>query len=89
MREEADRLKAEAEHERGAIAIEDEYRARFKLKDESGLLREIRGPRRLDERRAQADREAIQVAGTNQPTRAEALEAMAVEAQRLQEHAAL
>ena len=51
MREESDRLKAEAEHDTGGVAsIDGEYRARFKFKDGAGLSREVLGPRRLDER---------------------------------------
>ena len=81
MREESDRLKADAEHDTGGvISIDGEHRARFKFKDGAGLSREVLGPRRLDERRARADREAIQAAGNNEPTRTQALEAMQAEA---------
>ena len=48
----------------------------MKYIDDGGVEQNIRGPRRHDERRAQADLEAIRAAGANKPTRAEYLEAM-------------
>ena len=89
MKKAADRLKAETDRAAGSIAMADgEYRARFQFKDGEGSSREIYGPCRWDERRAQADLEAIKAAGTNRPTRDDVLEAMDAEAHRIQAHAA-
>ena len=88
MQQEANRLKEAAEHEAGGIvAARNGFRARIKYIDGGGAAKEIQGPRRHDERRAKADLEAIRAAGASKPTRAEALEAMAAETHRLQEHA--
>ena len=89
MQQAAARLKESAVAEAGGIAVVDgEYRARIKYTDNSGLPKEIKAPRRCNERRAQADLERIRAAGAGKPTREMSLEAMAKEAQLLQEHAA-
>jgi hypothetical protein len=86
MATEAQRLHDETEAG-GVVTIDGEHRARVKYADSSGKPREIKGPRRYDERRAQSDLEAMRAAAASEPTRAAHFEAMANEARRLQEHA--
>ena len=84
----AKRLKADTAAEVGGVKrVGDEYRARVRYATTSGELREVQGPCRLDDRRTQADLEAMRAAAIDQPTRAEHFEAMAREAHRLQAHA--
>jgi hypothetical protein len=91
MEDEADRIKDEAKtgHEQGGVqAIRGEHRARVKYTDSNGAQSEIYGPCRNDQRRAQADLEAIRAAAASKPTQTEHFETMANEAHRLQKHAA-
>ena len=84
----AKRLKDVAAAEAGGLEkVGDEHRARVQYLTTSGERRVIQGPRRHDERRAQADLEAMRAAAQNQPSRAEHLKAMADKAHALQEHA--
>ena len=86
----AKRLKADTAAEVGGVeTVGDEYRARVRVQyaTASGEPCQIQGPCRLDDRRAQADLEAMRAAAADQPTRTEHFEAMAREAQRLQLHA--
>ena len=72
----------------GVVEIDGEHRARLQYTDCARNSCEIIGPRRHDERRAQADLESMRAAAAEKTTRAEHFEAMATEAHRLQEHAA-
>ena len=88
MQQAAARLKEAAAAEAGGIfAAGDANRARIQYTDNNGSPKEIYGPRRYNERHAQADLERIRAAGAGKPTRETSLEAMAKEAQLLQEHA--
>jgi len=89
MQAAAKRLKEAAAAEAGGVVeIDGEHRARLQYTDCARNSCEIKGPRRHDERRAQADLESMRAAAADKPTRAEHFEAMAREAHRLQEHAA-
>ena len=80
MQQKADRLKAEGKAEVGRVELcGNENRAHFRY-IQGGVQRDIRGPRRHDERRAQADIEVIRAAAAGKPTRAEQLAAMHAEA---------
>ncbi len=80
MQQKADRLKAEGKTEVGRVELcGNENRAHFQY-IQGGVQRDIRGPRRHDERRAQADIEVIRAAAAGKPTRSEQLEAMHIEA---------
>ena len=68
----------------GVVEIDGEHRARLQYTDCARNSCEIKGPRRHDERRAQADLEAMRAAAADKPTRAEHFAAMAKEAHRLQ-----
>ena len=79
-----ERLEAEGETEvGGVVAAHNEFRARVQY-SESGEPREIKGPRRSSEHRAQRDLEMINAAGCDVRGRAERIEAMDKEAHRLQ-----
>ncbi len=83
MRDEAKRLKESVKSEIGGVHVRgDEYRARIQYKDGSEQ-REIEGPFRYHEGRAQGDLEAIRAAGVDKPTRAECFETMQAEARIL------
>ena len=71
----------------GVIAVHNGFRARVQY-SESGKPREILGPRRSSEHRAQRDMEMINAAGCDVRGRAERIEAMDKEAHRLQASAA-
>ena len=80
----AERLKEAAVSEFGGIvAIDGEHCARVKYADTAGKTDETKGPRRGDERRAQTDLKVMRAAAADKSTRAERLEAIATEAQRL------
>ena len=83
MRQAANSLKDQAKAGRGGLEYHGgEIRARIQY-NEDDVERNIRGPRRIEERHARADLEAICAAGENKPTRAEYLEAMQTEALRI------
>jgi hypothetical protein len=91
MEQEADRLKDETKTEASEGGIETVtggHRARVQYNDSSGSQKQFRGPPRHDERRAQADLEAIRAAAASKPAQTKHFEAMANEAHRLQKHAA-
>ena len=80
MREEAKRLKDRSRSENAGLEFRgNEVRARVQY-SENGVRHNIRGPSRIEERRARADLDAITAAGENKPTRAEYLAAMQAEA---------
>jgi hypothetical protein len=79
-----ERLEADGEAEvGGVIAVHNGFRARVQY-SEGGKPREIKGPRRSSEHRAQRDLEMINAAGCDVRGRAESIEAMDKEAHRLQ-----
>ena len=79
-----ERLEADGEAEvGGVIAVHNGFRARVQY-SEGGKPREIKGPRRSSEHRAQRDMEMINAAGCDVRGRAERIEAMDKEAHRLQ-----
>ena len=68
MKREADRLKEEAQAEAGKVEACGNGRRAHIQYIEGGVKRNIQGPRRYDERRAQADIEGIRAAGAGQRT---------------------
>ena len=62
---------------RDVVASSGPSHARVRYATVSGEPRLLQGPRRLDERRAQADLEAMRAAAQNQPSRAEHFQTMA------------
>jgi len=64
-----------------------EYCARLQFRDDAGMQKNIRGPDRQDEARAEADLAQIRAAGAVGKTREEGLLIMAAEARRIQEAA--
>ena len=66
-------------------AVDGGHRARIKYTDDGD--REIKGPRRCNERRATADLEKMRAAAASKTTRRERFEAMQQEAKRLQTEA--
>ena len=64
-----------------------EYCAHLQFRDDAGMQKNIRGPDRQDEARAEADLAQIRAAGAVGKTREEGLAIMAAEARRIQESA--
>ncbi len=72
----------------GSVAEQHgEYCAHLQFRDDAGMQKNIRGPDRQDEARAEADLAQIRAAGAVGKTREEGLAIMAAEARRIQEAA--